>query len=299
MGVRGLLSWLKPYAKTLRASELVAPPMRRIAIDISYYLYKWQGDKQRILAFLQTFQNAGHRILLTFDGRAADGKQWEAQRRRTVRDEAQNKATALFLELERNQELSDEQRRHIERQANEQQRLGWRLTKEIRNEVKHLLYEHKVPMLKAETEADGLLAALSVRSDVDVVISGDMDVFAMGARTQYVPIGDGTQFLVFERDPILQELGLTDYQFRSMCAMCFTEMREKEEYLDIRQAYQGMRVFRSYDALKKKHPEWLQVWPEDDHIFYHNMDTLTEWLREDQFPIYECFRDGKPMPYTD
>jgi hypothetical protein len=103
--------------------------------------------------------------------------------------------------------------------------------------------------------------------------------------------------MVFDREEILKELDLTDYQFRSMCAMCFTEMREEQEYLDVRQAYQGLRVFRSFDHLKKKHPEWLKVWPQDDHIFYHSVDTLEEWLREDQKVFYTAFQKGEVMPY--
>ena len=81
--------------------------------------------------------------------------------------------------------------------------------------------------------------------------------------------------------------------------MCFTEMREEQEFLDVRQAYQGLRVFRSFEVLKKKHPEWLKVWPDDQHIFYHSVDTLTEWLRDDQEVFYKAFLNGEKMPYID
>lgn len=300
MGVRGLMSWLKPYSRKVSWKQLLQEyPHKRIAIDISYYMYKWQADAQRILEFLEELQKAGHRVLLAFDGRAADGKQWEAQRRRTAREEEQKVAAALRVELDTNQTLTDEQRGILEKSVQEHQRRGWGLTKDTRQSVKRLFYEKYIPMVKGTTEADGLLAALSHRGDVEYVISGDMDVFAMGTKQLLVPIEDGRTFLLFDREAILHELSLTDYQFRSMCAMCFTEMREEQEYLDIRQAYQGLQVFRSFEVLKRKHPEWLKVWPDDSHIFYQSVDALDPWLREDHKAYFEAFKKGQKMPYTE
>ena len=298
MGVRGLMSWLKPYARYESYDTLLKKKFR-IAIDISYYMYKWQANHEKIVEFIERLQKAGHHIILVFDGRAADGKQWEAQRRRTAREEEQKAATKIMDEITKNEGLTNQQKTHLEKVAAEHLRRGWHLTKDIRHTVKRSFYRKGIPMVKASTEADGLLAALSNRGDVDIVISGDMDVLAMGTKLLYTPVGDGKNFMVFERETILQKLNLSDYQFRSMCAMCFTEMREEQEFLDVRQAYQGLRVFRSFEVLKKKHPEWLKVWPDDQHIFYHSVDTLTEWLRDDQEVFYKAFLNGEKMPYID
>jgi len=297
MGVRGLMSWLRPHSSIVTFEKLLNKPKSRIAIDISYYMYKWQADEKKIIDLLDKLLSAGHRVILVFDGRAADGKQWEVQRRRTAREEEQKAASSLQNELDTNEDLTPKQKQILEKTVAEHQRRGWQLTKDLRHNLKRTLYDKGIPMIKATTEADGLLAAMSNRGDIDIVISGDMDVFAMGTKQLYAPTGDGTSFMVFEREEILKELDLTDYQFRSMCAMCFTEMREEQEYLDVRQAYQGLRVFRSFDVLKKKHPEWLKVWPQDDHIFYHSVDTLEEWLREDQKVFYAAFQKGEIMPY--
>ena len=297
MGVRGLMSWLRPHSSIVTFEKLLKKTKLRIAIDISYYMYKWQADEKKIMDFLEKLEEAGHRVILVFDGRAADGKQWEVQRRRTAREEEQKAASSLQNEIDTNEDLTPKQKQILEKTVAEHQRRGWQLTKDLRHNLKRTLYEKKIPMIKATTEADGLLAAMSNRREIDIVISGDMDVFAMGTKQLYAPTGDGTSFMVFDREEILKELDLTDYQFRSMCAMCFTEMREEQEYLDVRQAYQGLRVFRSFDVLKKKHPEWLKVWPQDDHIFYHSVDSLDEWLREDQKVFYAAFQKGEIMPY--
>lgn len=49
-------------------------------------------------------------------------------------------------------------------------------------------------MVKAKGEADGLLSALSNRGDLDLIISGDMDLIAMGAKVVWAPQDDGFSF---------------------------------------------------------------------------------------------------------
>jgi hypothetical protein len=125
-----------------------------------------------------------------------------------------------------------------------------------------------------------------------------MDLLTMGARLLWTPVGDGYQFREYDRETILNELSLTDYQFRSMCAMCFTEASEKVNTIDIQRAYQTMKVFRSLSVIQNKFPNWVETWPDDTHIFYRSVNSVIPWLKEDQEPIYKAFIDCEPMPYT-
>jgi hypothetical protein len=125
-----------------------------------------------------------------------------------------------------------------------------------------------------------------------------MDLLAMGSKSLWTPIEDGLSFREYNRNDILEHLSLGDYQFRSMCAMCFTEATADPTIFDIRQAYQAMRLFRNITTIKQRHPEWLKNWPDDHHIFYRKINNPEEWLREDQIPIYKAFINCEPMPYT-
>lgn len=302
MGVRGLQSFLKTTHSTTKTIEEILLPKNaklRIGIDISYYIYRWQANVEKILQFIQLLQSNKHRILLAFDGRAEDGKQWEAQRRRAAREEELKTAQEILSRLEQEgSDLSEEERKALEKSALEHQKKGWSLTKDARYALKDELYKAKIPMVKAKGEADGLLAAMSACGVLDVVISGDMDLLAMGTKIQWSPVGDGYEFREYNRDVILEDLKLTDYQFRSMCAMCFTEATEKLNTIDIQRAYHSMKVFKSLTTIQKKYPEWLEVWPDDSHIFYRSVNDVEGWLREDQLPIYKAFLNCEPMPYT-
>lgn len=299
MGVRGLQSFVKQYSIPKTIQDILNPAFKKqkIGIDISYYIYKWQGDIDKILEFIKNLNTNQHRVILAFDGRAEDGKQWEAQRRRTAREEELKSAQSIQEVLETDT-ISDEQRLHLEQKAAEHAKRGWSISRELRASIKRRFYEEKIPMVKAKSEADGLLASMCANGVLDLVISGDMDLLAMGAKSLWTPTEDGLSFREYNREALLQKLNLGDYQFRSMCAMCFTEASADPTIFDIRQAYQAMRLFRNLTTIKQKHPEWLKVWPDDLHIFYRSINEPTAWLREDQLPIYKAFTNCMPMPYT-
>jgi hypothetical protein len=304
MGVRGLQSFIRKMTTSntcYTIQNLLDPKNQRlkIGIDISFYIYKWQGDVDKIVSFIRSLQSNHHRILLAFDGRAEDGKAWEAQRRRDVRSQELKTANAILQLLESEQStLTEDQRFLLEKKASDHQKKGWSLTKELRQSLKLRLFEEKIPMVKAKGEADGLLAASSSCGHLDLVVSGDMDLLAMGAKVLWTPLEDGYTFREYNRESILEELELTDWQFRSMCAICFTESSEQQNKFDIYQAYQSIRVFKSLTTLQYKYPHWLQVWPTESHIFYRTIDQVDPWIRDDQLPIYKAFLDCQPMPYT-
>jgi hypothetical protein len=300
MGVRGLQSFIKQHSVPKDLRDILAYGFRkqRIGIDISYYIYKWQGDVERILEFIKTLNTNGHRVVLAFDGRAEEGKQWEAQRRRAAREEELKSAENIKNVLESSEVITDEQRQHLEQKVVEHQKRGWSISRDLRSSIKLRLYEEKIPMIKARCEADGLLASMCANNVLDLVISGDMDLLAMGSKLLWTPVDDGLSFREYNREEILQKLNLGDYQFRSMCAMCFTEASADPTIFDIRQAYQAMRLFKNLTTIKQKHSDWLKVWPDDDHIFYRNIDKPEDWLRDDQFPIYKAYINCEVMPYT-
>jgi 5'-3' exonuclease len=299
MGVRGLQSFVKQYSVSRTLDYLLSKQNAklRIGIDISYYIYRWMGDVNKILNFLQSLHDNKHHVILVFDGRAEDGKIWEAQRRREVREQ-ELKSANMILDMLSTEDLSDEQRTLLEKRAVEHQKKGWSLTREMRHSIKEILYENKIPMIKAKGEADGLLAAMSAKGELDLVISGDMDLLAMGTKILWTPTEDGIHFREYDREKILLELKLSDWQFRSLCAICFTEASQEQNKFNIQQAYQLLKVFKSLTVLKQKYPDWLTVWPDDSHIFYRSVDTVEPWLREDQTSIYKAYMNYDPMPYS-
>ena len=98
MGVRGLQRFVKEYSVIKTMTDLfdVKNAKMRIGIDISFYIYRWQGDVEKIIDFIRKLQSNRHHVLLAFDGRAEDGKIWEAQRRREIREQEIKNANQII-----------------------------------------------------------------------------------------------------------------------------------------------------------------------------------------------------------
>ena len=143
MGVRGLQSFVKQYSTPKTLDDLLDPLFKKqtIGIDISFYIYKWQGDIDKIINFINTLYTNKHRVILAFDGRAEDGKQWEAQRRRQAREDELKSAQTIQDVLESSEEITDEMRLHLEQKAAEHQKRGWSISRDLRTNIRRRLYE--------------------------------------------------------------------------------------------------------------------------------------------------------------
>lgn len=295
MGVRGLFSFLKKDSQQISLDEVKnSPKLLSIAIDISYYIHKWQASSEKVLAFLEELKP--HKILLIFDGRAPDDKIHEHERRIKEKEGASTTANALKDSLE-SSGLSEEQKQYLQKTISLLEKQGWQNTKESRHKFKATLYEKGVPLLKSKGEADSLLVSLAVHGKVDIVISADMDLLVQGVPIQWCPIGTTGTFCVFNREEILESLGITCKQLRHFCALCSTDYSEEKERLDIIQAYQGIKIYKNISNLMQKHPEWLSKWPKPDHPFFLKLKEPTEWVLDEQKEWYEAWLDGQPMPY--
>ena len=111
MGVRGLYTYCKKYGKIITHEQLCRmTPSFKIGIDISHYVFKWQGDTQKLTRYLQSFQNSSHKPLCVFDGKHEKAKLPEAERRNNRRAWEIQEAERLETLLEKNREdLTQEQ----------------------------------------------------------------------------------------------------------------------------------------------------------------------------------------------
>lgn len=294
MGVRGLYTFLKQQGCNISIGEINNMQPKRIGIDISYYMYRMQGDSKKILDFINSLKP--HKILLIFDGRAPNDKQHEHNRRKQLREDDLMTAKALRESL-LICELSEEQRSHLEKKAVEFEKKGWQNTKEIRHALKKALYDAEIPLLKSKGEADPLLVSLATAAELDIIISGDMDLLVLGVTELWYPLGITNNFCKFDRNKILEDLKLTDMQFRSICAMCCTDYVNTDQKLDILSAYQAMRVYKSLTNIKEKHAAWLSEWPTQSHPFLIGVGNPDLWILDEQISWYNAWKNGEKMPY--
>jgi 5'-3' exonuclease len=304
MGVKGLYSFLKPSGQPLNIKSV---RNLRIGIDISFFLYRWGFAPEIYFNFIRTLQENGNRVIFVFDGKPGAKKEPELEERRRKF----NAAEQYVISLEENMATGNfdaQQTEILQRTVDVEKRKLKRPTKEERHSLKQAFYREWIPMLKSIEEADELLVALIRENDIDVVITGDTDIIRLGALRVWMPTNDNaTQFLEFNSAKLFKKLGITWEQFQEVCILCggngmgFDDTRR----IDIRKAYNWIRVYGSIDGIIKRHFDW---WPCDfrniheriaDAIAFTKNNTVAQWVRDDEKDRLIAWRQGAQMPYTD
>lgn len=298
MGVRGLYTYCKKYGKVLTHAELCKMAPQKIGIDISHYIFKWQGDTNKLVHFIRELEESYHKPLCVFDGKHEQAKLPEADRRNNKRAWESSEAQRIQQLLEKNRnELTDEQIETFTRMIATHQRKGWQLTQEIRHGIKRALYENYIPLVKSSREADLLLASLAYYEQFEWIISGDLDLLALGVNHLLVPLQDSNDYLYIYRPAVLQGLQMSDIQFRQMCAMCCTDSVKSAIPHNVHDIIPWIRKYRDIHTLHSKMPQLMAEWPSKNHIFFENIPSLETCILETDYENYIAYKLNKPMPY--
>ena len=300
MGVRGLYSYIKKHSPILTFQELFQIPNRKYGLDISQIIFKYKGDHEKILEYINMFTNHNQKLLCVFDGKSEIYKQDEMERRNKQREDKMKDAQKVKDLLEKySAELSDQEKKILEEKYNSYAKSGWQLTQDLRHGIKRLLYENYIPLIKSTIEADTLLAQLSKDQYIDFVISGDMDLLALGAEYLCVPHeNDDNKLYVVQRSNFLQFINLNDTSFRQLCTLCSTDVKKKGQPPSFQEALPYFQKYKNIETLREKYPEYVQTWPSDDHVFYRKYNSIQDLIITDDQVRFTCFQENKPMPYS-
>ncbi len=300
MGVRGLYTFLKKYAPIISFQELAAIPNQKYGLDISQIIFKYKGDHDKILAYIQMFHDANQKLLCVFDGKSEEYKQDEMERRNKMREEKAKDAQKIKDLLEKfSTDLSPQEKKVLETKYESCARNGWQLTQELRHGIKRLLYAHYIPLVKSTVEADSLLAQLSQKGHLDIVISGDMDLLALGAQCLCIPYSTDDRFYLVHRSKFLAFLQLDDRSFRQLCALCSTDVKTGGQSPSFQDALPYFQKYKNLETLKAKYPDYVSTWPSENHVLYRNYEHEENLIIEEDKPRMECFQTNRPMPYLE
>jgi hypothetical protein len=240
MGVKGLYSYLRPYRKDLILEQTES---RRIGIDALSILYKFRGNCDAILQFLSPFQKAGYSFIFIMDGKTPDAKKEEVSQRREVREEALTEANTIRSFLQ-SSSLDERSRGVLERKIIElEQGQGWYITYEMRKGFQEILWNKKIPCVKAQGEADELLVSLWQTGHLYSILSTDMDFLVAGVERLWIPARGSIEEVLLSE--VLQKEDMNFEMFRDATIL--------SAYKPIASAFTLLRVYASLENLSKRH----------------------------------------------
>ncbi len=249
MGVKGLYSYLRPHRKPL---DLTTIPKGLIGVDALSVLYKFRGNAEAILAFLEPFK--ANTFLFVFDGKAPETKRDEVDSRRMKRNDAKEESVILRAYLdnpETQAALEERDRKIIEKKISVLENGAWSMTREGRHAFQDVLRKSGIQFVKAKGEADDVLMSLWSDKKLVGIISADMDFLVAGVERLWIP-GPHAEEVCLSAVLAKEELSMSS--FIDAAILCGVSTGYTFVNMYPQKAFTFMRHYGSLEVLARRQP---------------------------------------------
>ena len=218
MGIRNLNRYLRDNCpESIRCINIADLSGKRIAVDISIYLYKYEAENallENMYNMLSIFRYYNIIPIFIFDGKPPQEKKALLIKRQKDREEARIEYDKLKEQLDTKE---DDYKQDIIYAMDQ-------INKEKIEQVKSLIRAYGAIYYDAPGEADELCALLVIKKKVWACLSEDMDLFVYGCSRvlRYFSLIAHTAVLYFTKG-ILDELQMTQNEFKEICILSGTD----------------------------------------------------------------------------
>lgn len=218
MGIKLLNTLMKRYApKGVKIVRLKDLKDRKIAIDISIYLYKYKSQNMlltNMYKLCSIFNYYNIDVLFVFDGQPTKKKTETILQRNKQKYEAKQ---AYYKIIDT---CSDDYIKTNKNKLYELKKSFTRIKKDDIDNVKKLLESYGMKYYMADREADHVCGQLVNNKYIDGCFSDDMDMFVYKSRYVYrnLDIVNGT-CLQYDLNLILDYLNMGFEDFKWMCVL--------------------------------------------------------------------------------
>ena len=295
MGIRHLNRFLRDNCpNSIRCTNIADLSGKRIAVDISIYLYKYEAENallENMYVMLSVFRHYNIIPIFIFDGKPPSEKRELLLKRREDREEAQQEYEKLVLELQ-NADIK-EKNDILETMAQLKKQMT-QINREQISKVKTLIRAYGATYYDAPGEADELCALLVIKKKVWACLSEDMDLFVYGCTRvlRYFSLLNHTVILYYMKG-ILEELKMTHNEFKEICVLSGTDYNINANGDNHKiNLYSTIKHFRKYQETKTHEHEPFYEWLQNNTEYItdtellqknNNMFNLTEKHKLDVF----------------
>ena len=281
MGIRNLNSYLRNSCPdSIRCINLADLSGKRIAIDISIYLYKYETEGsliENMYTMLSIFRHYNIIPIFIFDGKPPPEKKDLLAKRREDRVEAIKEYDNLKHLLEDTDNLDYNEKQHVIETMINLKRQIVQINKDKIEMVKSLIRSYGATYYDAPGEADELCALLVIKKKIWACLSEDMDLFVYGCTRvlRYFSLINHTAVMYYMKG-ILKELNMTQNEFKQICILSVTDyninanvnnVNENDENVNNvnennkhNNLYQIVKHFNNYRMVERNNSfyEWLE-----------------------------------------
>ena len=281
MGIKNLNSFLKMNCSNsihrISISEICG---KKIAVDISIYIYKFEGDNsliEQLYLMLSIFRYYNIIPIFIFDGKPPIEKKNIMKKRKSDKNEAEKEYNLLRENLMINQNMDEIDKQELISNMDILKKKFIYINKEKIKKVKELIRLFGMSYCDAPGEADELCAFLVNKKKVWGCLSEDMDMFVYGCSRvlRYISLLNHTVVLYNTKD-ILEELGINQKEFRQICVLSGTDYNYEinNEIVNTLTLNNTLKYFKKYNKTKKEIDFYKWLIEKGDYI--QNYDILND-----------------------
>jgi hypothetical protein len=179
MGIRG--AWTT-FRKLFSSIDPLNVSRKKIGIDMFSLVYTHRTALDELLELLKSWSSKGHTLTCIWDGTAPKDKQEIIGQRRNARESAMDTKSELEEYLEKFEgQLNEHDIKHLKTAITSLSWQGWHLTGSLKREIQEKLGQ-EVKHIYASGEADDMLLKMIDDKDIDIIMTLDSDLFAMGGE---------------------------------------------------------------------------------------------------------------------
>ena len=288
MGIKHLNKYLQSNCKnSIKQISLHELRDKKIVIDTSIYLYRFLGENALLENFylmISIFREYNIIPLFIFDGKPPKEKYDLLKKRKMDKKNAEMKYNELDCKIKEGIDVINKQEEKEIRDTMEVLKKDFiRLHHTDIENVKLLFQAYGVSYIEAPGEADKLCAKMVCKNKAHACLSEDMDLFVYGCPRvlRYMSLLKKTVVMYNTKD-ILNELDLTQEEFRSICIISGTDYNiGNDNNTTGNNLVRTLKYFKKYQKYKKG----------GEDRFYEWLETNTTYVVDiiDLYSIYSLF----------
>jgi len=292
MGIKYLNKFLKEHASSsIRLCNLSEISGKKIAVDISIYMYRFASDNtliENMYLMLSIFKHYNIIPIFVFDGKPPIEKKELLQKRKDDKAEAEKEFNLLKERL--NENLDEYEKQEIMYSMDMLKTKFISINKTDVENIKELIRSYGATYYDAPGEADELCAMLAIKNKVWGCLSEDMDMFVYGCPNiiRYISLLNHTA-VIYDLGGILNNLGISQKELRQICVLSGTDYNLEDNKNNKNILTKILRLFKKYrkSGIEIDFYDWII---ENNKDIITNYDLLTKIY--DMFDLkYNSVRD--------
>jgi 5'-3' exonuclease len=227
MGIKGLFTFLKRWEQPVDTKEAIKN--KSVGLDIFWFIHQSKGDIAELQASISVFLQYALTVHIVFDGHhTTEDRREELEERRDKR----HQTIEIIEEIMEAPIMEKRDQKILERHMAQLKRQIWKPSRSYIDQIKCWMIDQKAIIHEPSGEADQTLIMMENLGIIDLIVTNDSDLIALGAETVL------RNNVMLSKTHMRKQMGFTNECWKDFMYLC-----QKMEPLI---AYSMIRVYKEY-----------------------------------------------------